>query len=163
ALAMMVPGLLAFIGGAGGAYYAYFLRGGAPERTFAESFPRLYKLIYDKWRIDELYDAAVVGMVDALADIFVMADKWIVDGILARLSAAIVGAAGTVLRALQTGRVQAYAASMVIGLAGVGWFLVRPHADVRIDDTSLRQSGELKLSAAPGLGYRYRWEQPGKP
>jgi len=31
-----------------------------------------------KWRIDELYDATVVGMVDALADIFTMADKWII-------------------------------------------------------------------------------------
>jgi NADH-quinone oxidoreductase subunit L len=162
-LAMLAPGLLAFIAGAWGAYVAYYKRGGAPERAFAQSFPRLYKLVYDKWRIDELYDAAVVGMVDALADIFVMADKWIVDGILARLSAAIVGALGTVLRALQTGRVQAYSASMVIGLAGVGWFMVRPHADVSIDDRAFRQSGEVKLSAAPGLGYRYRWEQPGKP
>ncbi len=161
-LAMLAPGLLAFIAGAGGAYVVYYQRGGAPERAFAQGFPRLYKLVYDKWRIDELYDAAVVGMVDALADIFVMADTWIVDGILARVSAALVGAAGTVLRALQTGRVQAYAASMVIGLAGVGWFMVRPHADVQVDDTSLRQSGDVKLTAAPGLGYRYHWEQPGK-
>jgi NADH-quinone oxidoreductase subunit L len=161
-LAMLVPGLLAFIAGAGGAYVVYYQRGGAPERDFARGFPRLYKLVYDKWRIDELYDAAVVGMVDALADIFVMADKWIVDGILARLSAAIVGALGTVLRAFQTGRVQAYATSMVIGLAGLGWFMVRPHADVAIDDSSFRQSGEVKLSAAPGLGYTYHWERPGK-
>ncbi len=163
ALAMMVPGLLAFIAGSFGAYVVYYKRGGAPERSFAEGFPRLYKLIYDKWRIDELYDAAVVGMVDALADIFVIADKWVVDGVLARLSAAIVGAAGTVLRALQTGRVQAYAASMVIGLAGIGWFMVRPHADIRVDDSGLRQNGEVKLTAAPGLGYRYHWEQVNKP
>jgi NADH-quinone oxidoreductase subunit L len=161
-LLMMVPGLLAFIAGALGAFVVYYQRGGAPERAFAEGYPRFYKLVYDKWRIDELYDAAVVGMVDALADIFVMADTWIVDGVLARLSAFVVGGVGTGLRALQTGRVQAYSAFMVIGLAGVGWFMVRPHADAQIDETNLRQSGEVKLTAAPGLGYRYHWEQPGK-
>ncbi len=155
---MMAPGLLAFAVGGGLAWSIYAQRDGAPERSFARSFPRLYQLIYDKWRIDELYDATVVGMVDALADIFTMADKWIIDGILARVSAAFVGFAGTVLRALQTGRVQAYSAAMVIGLAGVGWFMVRPHPEVSIDDKSFASSGQLTLSAAPGLGYRYRWE-----
>ncbi|MFT3769989.1 MAG: hypothetical protein QM820_31560 [Minicystis sp.] len=162
-LTMMAPGILAFLVGGGLAYVIYLQGGGAQERAFAQSFPRLYKLIYDKWRIDELYDLVVVGMVDALADIFVMADKWIIDGILARLSAAIVGAAGTVLRAFQTGRVQAYSASMVVGMIGIGWFLVRPHPTVSIDDKNLRSSGQVTLSAAPGLGYKYRWEVPGTP
>ncbi len=154
---MMAPGLLAFAVGGGAAWTIYASRGGAPERAFAQSFPRLYQLMVDKWRIDELYDATVVGMVDALADIFTMADKWIIDGVLAKLSAALVGFAGTVLRALQTGRVQAYSASMVIGLAGLGWFLVRPHAAISIDEKS-RVSGQVTLSASPGLGYHYRWE-----
>ncbi len=154
---MMAPGLLAFAVGGGVAYFVYAQRDGAPERAFAEAFPRFYRLVYDKWRIDELYDATVVGMVDALADIFTMADKWIIDGILARVTAAVVGFAGTVLRALHTGRVQAYSASMVIGLAGLGWFLVRPHAAYSIDDKAFKSSGQLTLSAAPGLGYHYRW------
>jgi NADH-quinone oxidoreductase subunit L len=157
-LLMMAPGLLAFAVGGGAAWAVYEQRGGRPERDFARSFPRLYQLIYDKWRIDELYDATVVGMVEALADIFDMADKWVIDGVLARGSAAVVGFAGTVLRAFQTGRVQAYSASMVIGLAGLGWFLVRPHAAVAIDDKALKASGQITLSAAPGLGYRYHWE-----
>jgi NADH-quinone oxidoreductase subunit L len=159
---MMVPGILAFLVGGGLAYVVYMMRGGVPEREFARSFPRLYKLIYDKWRIDELYDATVVGMVDALADIFTMADRWIIDGVLAKVSSAVVAASGTVLRALQTGRVQAYAASMVIGIAGLGWFLVRPHSAISIDDKSFKASGVLTLSAAPGLGYHYHWEvKPG--
>jgi NADH-quinone oxidoreductase subunit L len=156
-LTMMAPGVVAFLVGGGLAFVIYFQRAGAPEQSFAKSFPRLYQLIYDKWRIDELYDATVVGMVDALADIFTMADKWFIDGILARVSAALVSFAGTVLRTLQTGRVQAYSASMVIGLAGLGWFLVRPHASVSVDDKALRASGQVTLSAAPGLGYRYAW------
>jgi NADH-quinone oxidoreductase subunit L len=159
---MMAPGLLAFAVGGGAAWVIYAQRGGAPERAFARSFPRFYRLVYDKWRIDELYDATVVGMVDALADIFTMADRWIIDGILAKLSSALVAAAGTVLRALQTGRVQAYSASMVIGLGVLGWFLVRPHSAVSVDERALRTSGQVTLTAAPGLGYHYHWEvKPG--
>jgi NADH-quinone oxidoreductase subunit L len=158
---MLAPGILAFVVGGGAAAYVYLKSNGAQEKAFARAFPRLYRLIFEKWRIDELYEATVIGMVDALADIFQMADTWIVDGVLAKLSAAFVGAAGTVLRALQTGKVQAYSASMVIGLAGVGWFLVRPHAITSIDDTKLRQTGEVTVSASPGFGYSYKWEGPG--
>jgi NADH-quinone oxidoreductase subunit L len=160
-LTMMAPGVLAFVVGGGLAWFIYFQSGGAQEKAFAQSFPRLYKLMYDKWRIDELYEVTVVGMVDALADIFVMADKWIIDGVLARLSAAVVGAAGTVLRAFQTGRVQAYSASMVVGLAGIGWFLALPHAAVSIDDKAFRSTGQVTISASPGLGYKYRWAVAG--
>ncbi len=162
-LVMMAPGVLAFVVGAGGAAFIYLQKDGAPERSFAESFPGLYRLIYDKWRIDELYDATVVGMVDALADIFTMADKWIIDGVLAKLSAAIVGFFGTALRALQTGRVQAYAAAMVIGAASLGWFFVRPHADAEVNDRNLKRTGEVTFTAAPGPGYTYRWQVPGEP
>ncbi len=157
-LGMMAPGLLAFAAGGGAAWVVYAQGGGKSERAFAKSFPRLYQLMIDKWRIDELYDATVVGMVDALADIFTMADKWIIDGILARLSAGVVGLAGTVLRALQSGRVQAYSASMVVGLAGIGWFLVRPHTAVTIDEKLLKTTGQVTLTASPGLGYHYHWE-----
>jgi NADH-quinone oxidoreductase subunit L len=157
-LYMMLPGVGAFLAGTSAAVVVYWNRGGAPEIAFQKSWPRLYKLVYDKWRIDELYDATVVGMVDALADIFTMADKWIVDGILAKLTAAAVGFFGTVLRAFQTGRVQAYSASMVVGLAGLGWFFVMPHADATVDDRNLRSSGVVKIVASPGLGYSYSWE-----
>ncbi len=160
-MVMLAPGILAFVVGGGAATYVYLKSNGAQE-GLRQGLPRLYRLIFEKWRIDELYEATVIGMVDALADIFQMADAWIVDGILAKLSAAIVGAAGTVLRALQTGKVQAYSASMVIGLAGVGWFLVRPHAVTSIDDTKLRQTGEVTVSASPGFGYSYKSGGPGR-
>jgi NADH-quinone oxidoreductase subunit L len=156
-LLMMAPGLLAFAVGGGLAWSVYETGGGKAERDFAQSFPRLYRLMYDKWRIDELYDATVVGMVDALADIFTMADKWIIDGILARVSAGVVSLAGTILRAFQTGRVQAYSAAMVIGMAGVAWFLGKAHADITIDDSAFRTSGQLTLSAPAGVGYHYKW------
>ncbi len=154
---MMLPGVAAFLLGSGAAMYIYWNKAGAHERAFAKRMPRLYQLIYDKWRIDELYDAVVVGMVDALADIFTMADKWIIDGIIAKLTAALTAFIGTVLRALQTGRVQMYSAAMVVGLAGFGWFVFRPHAEVTVRDGG-RGSGTLVLEAASGPGYTFRWE-----
>jgi len=154
---MMAPGVAAAVVGIGAAYKIYFLDHGAGEAAFKKSFPGLYQLLFDRWRIDELYDATVVGMLDALADIFTMADKWIIDGIIARLSALVVGAAGSLLRLFHTGRVQVYAASMAIGIAGIGFFMARPHAAVQVQDEFLKQTGEVVLLAAPGLGYSYQW------
>lgn len=158
---MMAPGALALVVGAGAAYKFYFVEGGKPEQSFAKSFPGFYQLLVDKWRIDELYEATVIGMVDALADIFVMADRWIVDGILARLSALVVQGAGAVLRLFHTGRVQVYAASMMVGVAGMGWFFAKPHAKIEVDESSLRSAGEVVVRADPGLGYEFLWSGPG--
>jgi NADH-quinone oxidoreductase subunit L len=158
---MMVPGALAFAAGTGAAYALYVQRGGQPERDFAASFPRLYQLMVDKWRVDELYDATVIGMVDALADIFTMADKYLVDGVLARVTAALAQGTGAALRIVHTGRVQVYAAAMVIGMALVGWFFVVPHAHVTVDDAELKTTGRVVFKAVPGLGYSFKWTGAG--
>ena len=158
---MMGPGVAAFLAGTGAAMVVYLNQRGRPEEQFKKAMPGLYRLIYDKWRIDELYETTIIGMIDALADIFTIADKWIIDGVIAKLSAAVVAAAGTVLRMFQTGRVQVYAAAMALGLAGVGWFFVVPHAAATVDDSKVRSSGEVVISAADGLGYSYRWEGVG--
>ncbi len=135
---MMVPGVLAFLAGSGAAMVIYLQRGGEPERAFARSVPGLYKLIYDKWRIDELYDATVVGMVDALADIFTMADKWIVDGILAKLSAAFVGFAGTVLRALpDRPRAGLLRVDGHRPRGSIGWFMTGRTPPATVDDKAI--------------------------
>jgi NADH-quinone oxidoreductase subunit L len=63
---------------------------------------------------------------------------------------------------LQTGRVQVYAASVVIGVAGIGWYLFQPHADVTVDASRLQETGQLGMTAAPGHGYAYRWYLDGE-
>jgi NADH-quinone oxidoreductase subunit L len=146
----------AFAGGSGIAYWVYVTQKGEPAQKFVQAFPGFHALVFDKWRIDELYEEFVIGAVDSLAEFFAWADKWIVDFLLARVSAALVSFSGTALRYLQTGRVQTYAAVMVVGLGGVGWFFVTPRADAKThsDDAS----GAYTVSAAPGLGYSYRWD-----
>ncbi len=164
--AMMYPllgvGALVFFAGAGAAYWVYVLQAGAPARSFVERFPKLHALIYDKWRIDELYEATVIGLIDAMGETAAQFDKLVIDGIISKATAVATLVGGTVLRALHTGRVQAYAAAMVIGVAGIGWFVLSPHAVVDIDTSNLRVLGELKLNAASGHGYRYRWYAEGE-
>jgi NADH-quinone oxidoreductase subunit L len=156
---LLAPGLLAFALGVGAAYWVYMMQGGAPARTLMERMPALHRLVYDKWRIDELYEETVIGAVDSLAEFALWFDRWVVDGVVARFTSFAVAASGTVLRVVQTGRVQAYAAVMVLGVGGVGWFLVAPHADARVEGNAA--SGQYTVKAAPGLGYAYRWDADG--
>jgi NADH-quinone oxidoreductase subunit L len=147
---------LAFAGGSGIAYFIYVVQKGKPAQRFVETFPGFHALVFDKWRVDEIYEEYVIGAIDSLAEFFTWADKWIVDFLLARVSAFLVSATGSALRFIQTGRVQTYAAVMVLGLGGVGWFFVTPRveAETLTDDSS----GAYSLSAAEGLGYSYRWD-----
>jgi NADH-quinone oxidoreductase subunit L len=143
----------------GGAYWVFVMQKGEPARAFVEKFPGFHALVKDKWRIDELYEETFIGAVDALAEVSVWFDKWIVDGLIARFSAFIVSILGTVLRYAQTGRVQAYAFVMVLGLGWVGWFFFAPHADARI--TNDHATGAYSVAATPGPGYSYRWDADG--
>jgi NADH-quinone oxidoreductase subunit L len=149
----------AFVVGAGGAYWVYVARRGEPARTFVEGSPGLHALVRDKWRIDELYEETVIGAVDSLAEFAKSFDKWVVDGVIARLSAFLVSLSGTLLRFLQTGKVQAYALSMVVGVLGIGWFFFA--AQARAEVTADPSSGSYKVTAAPGPGYSYRWDADG--
>jgi NADH-quinone oxidoreductase subunit L len=93
-----------------------------------------------------------------LAETSAAVDRGLVDGILARLTALLVAAAGTVLRAFQNGVVQLYAATMVVGLAAVGSFFAMPHAKATVTDAG---NDDYLVTAAPGVGYAYRWDADG--
>jgi len=152
----MAAGIAAFLIGSGAAWWVYRMRGGEPAAKLAGRFPKLHRLMVDKWRIDELYGATVIAFLDALADTAAWFDKWVVDGILARLTSAVVAASGSLLRLLHTGKVQASAAAMVVGLGVVGWYFAVPQGKLVI--TLDERSGNYVVNAPPGLGYRYRWD-----
>src|SRR6185436_4248303 len=156
---LLIPGVLAFLVGSAFAYVVYLQRKGAPEKAIAARFPGLYQLLFDKWRVDELYDELVVGSLEALAEASVWIDRWVVDGILARLTALLVTVWGHLLRLLQTGHAQAYAAVMVLGLFGLGWFVAVPQPEAAISGDA--STGQYAVQAAPGLGYSYRWDADG--
>jgi NADH-quinone oxidoreductase subunit L len=160
---LAIPGVFAFAIGSVGAYWVYVMQRGAPAKELTEKAPGLYRLVLDKWRIDELYERTVLGMVDSLAETAALFDKWFVDGIIARLTSLLVAFLGTILRAVQTGVVHVYAAVMVVGIAVMGWFFVwRPQATAVVREA---QPGHYVVEASPGLGYQYRWrvKSPDKP
>jgi NADH-quinone oxidoreductase subunit L len=157
-LQLALGGVFAFAFGTALAWWMYIARRGEPAKRLAKALPGLYQLVLDKWRIDELYDTTIIAGVDALADTSAAVDKTIVDGILARLTALLVAAAGTILRALQTGVVHVYAGLMVVGVAVVGWFFTVPHPNATVVEAG---SDDYLVTAAPGVGYAYRWDADG--
>lgn len=152
-------GVGAFAIGVSLAYWVYVTKRGKPAEEFVARNPGLHRLVFEKWRVDELYQETVIGALEILADIAVWVDKWIVDFAIARVTAFTVAAAGAVLRLFQTGRVQAYASFVVVGLLGVGVYLSIPHAQTSVIGDA--QSGRYLVSATPGLGYSYRWDENG--
>ncbi len=146
-----------------GAVYVYYSQRGAPAKQLAEGSPRLYQLVLDKWRVDEFYDEFFIETLVLIADVCVWIDKWVVDGIIARFTSWVVAVTGHLLRMVQTGRVQAYAAVMVVGTACLGWFFTMPQAVAHVESDAA--SGHYTVTAAPGLDYGYRWDADadGKP
>ena len=151
-------GIAAFLIGSAIAWWVYIAKNGEPAKRAAEALPALYKLVLDKWRVDELYEVTVISGVDSLAETSAAFDSGVVDGIIARLTAIVVSAAGSILRVFQNGVVHVYAAFMVVGLAVIGWFFTVPHPNATVLDTG---NSEYVLTAAPGVGYAYRWDADG--
>jgi NADH-quinone oxidoreductase subunit L len=155
---LAVGGIAAFAIGTLLAWWIYVREKGEPARRAVEAQPGLYRFLVDKWRIDELYDATVIAAVDSLAETSAAFDRVFVDGIIARTTAVLVAAAGTILRAFQNGVVHAYAAVMVVGLAVTSWFFTVPHPNATVVDAG---NSDYVLTAAPGVGYAYRWDAEG--
>ncbi len=104
------------------AYNFYFLRhaGGA---ACAERFPGLYRLLVDKYYVDEAYDFLFVQPVKRAS---VWAWRAFEDGFIdAAVNGAgeVVQAAGGALRRLQTGYVKSYAVSMLVGALAILLYL----------------------------------------
>jgi NADH-quinone oxidoreductase subunit L len=131
------------------AYNWYIKRPEVPDKIAAWS-PFLYRLLYNKYYVDQLYDAMFVNRVKDLAltlgafDVNIVNglgvdgsgwitrltssisgiwDSWIVDG-LVNLAARIVWLFSWPVRMLQTGRVARYALFMLLGvLIFLGYYL----------------------------------------
>ena len=140
-LGLMLASVLVAIFGIWFAYNWYIKRPDKPEKLAAAT-PFLYKLLYNKYYVDQIYDAMFVNRIKDLAltlgsfDVGVINglgvdgsgwltrvtsrismfwDSWIVDG-LVNLAARIVWVLSFPVRMLQTGRVSRYAGFMLLGV-----------------------------------------------
>src|SRR5262249_2259838 len=124
-IAMLALASALALGGLALAYTLYVRLPGLPF-VFAWRLGRVYTLVRDKFRVDELYDALVVRPLFALAGVA----AWPVDqGIIAGTvtgRAVRVGTTGGVPPRLQTGNVQHYALSFLFGaLLLLGYYALR--------------------------------------
>ncbi len=86
-------------------------------KALAERFPFAYKLLLNKYWVDELYDAVIVKPLHSLANwCWKFVDVLIIDTIIVNGAAFLTELTGDLLRFLQTGNVRNYALSVAIGV-----------------------------------------------
>ncbi|TCK05414.1 NADH-quinone oxidoreductase subunit L [Phorcysia thermohydrogeniphila] len=97
------------------AAYIYLWRKASPEKI-ATLFGPLYRLVYNKYYFDEVYDFLFVrGVGFVTGKALALTDKYVIDGVVNGL-AATAKWSGELLRLTQTGVVNTYVAYMVIGM-----------------------------------------------
>jgi NADH-quinone oxidoreductase subunit L len=97
----------------------YAKKAGRPAARLAASFPALYRLVAEKFRIDELYDVLFVRPFVWLSRVlWKVVDVLIIDGAL-NAAAFLVELVGDLLRFLQTGNVRNYALTFLIGIVAL--------------------------------------------
>jgi len=116
-LMVLVFGVAVF--GIGVAYLLYIKKPYLP-RELAQRFRRAYQLVYNKYYVDEIYDAVIVRPIHRLSDYLLWRffDTRIIDGLVNGV-ATFVGVCSRYLRTVQTGFVQNYALAIVIGVVAL--------------------------------------------
>jgi len=157
AVVVMACGTFVAVAGWFLAYSWYFKPSESPARL-AATWPRLHQFLFDKWRVDELYEGTILAASRGLGMVSAGFDKAAVDGLLARATALAVEAASFVFTRIQTGIVHTYAGVMVLGMLVVAWWFTVPHVKLMVAEPD---GSEVKFSAGAGLGYEYRWDFDG--
>src|SRR5204862_482831 len=124
-LAFMLLATALAAGGLGLAWALYVKWPGLPSLV-AWRLGAFYRLVRDKFRVDELYDAAVVRPLFALAEVSATRiDPQLIDGAV-NGAGRVVSATSGAWRRFQTGNVQHYALSFLAGaLALLGYWVTR--------------------------------------
>jgi NADH-quinone oxidoreductase subunit L len=108
------------------ATYFWLLNRAAAVRVARGAAP-IYTLLLNKYFVDELYDAVFVQPIKQMSTLLLWrgVDVGVIDGSVNGVGA-LMRAASTRLRQLQSGSIRAYAASLFIGVVVLlGWYLMR--------------------------------------
>jgi len=125
-LSLMVVSSLVALAGIGIAAFIWLKRREIADKA-ATTFPGLYKLLLNKYYVDEVYDATVVQPIRIVSTegLWQGIDVHVIDGAV-NGTASIVDGSSSLLRRLQTGSVRAYAGSLLIGVVLIlGYYLWR--------------------------------------
>jgi NADH-quinone oxidoreductase subunit L len=105
----------------------FWLRNRAASDRVAESAAPVYRLLLNKYYVDEFYDAVVVQPIKrgSTGALWKGADAGLIDGAVNGVGTTVRGISDG-LRRLQTGSIRAYAASLFLGVVLIlGWYLMR--------------------------------------
>jgi NADH-quinone oxidoreductase subunit L len=123
-LMMVISVVIALIGI--GIAYLFYVKNPALPKQVAERWKGLYKLVFNKYYVDELYEILFINSLKNLGTgLWRGFDEFVIDGTVNGI-AYLIGLLSGVMRKMQTGLVQNYAFSMVIGgIVLVAYYIVR--------------------------------------
>src|SRR5262245_39831577 len=123
---LMIASVVAALAGIGLATF-YFLKNRRAADAMARRFGGIYRLLLNKYYVDEIYDAAVVQPIRIASEdgLWKVVDARVIDGAV-NGAGDIIGGSSELLRRLQSGSVRAYAASLFVGVVLIlGYYLWR--------------------------------------
>lgn len=101
----------------------YVKNTGAPAR-FTATFPALYRAVYNKWYVDELYDFLFVNPCKAFGQFLWKGfDVIVIDGVVNGVANVVMGFSG-IFRYMQSGYIYNYAFSMALGVVVILGFYI---------------------------------------
>jgi NADH-quinone oxidoreductase subunit L len=109
------------------ARFLYVSRPDLPVRIAAGA-QGLYRLLLNKYYVDELYDALIVRPLVRFSDrvLYRGVDAGLIDGVgVNGLGRSVQAFASLGLKHLQSGLTQSYVFSMLVGAAAILWYLAR--------------------------------------
>lgn len=113
-LFLMVLSVVIALTGIGIAYFLYLKNPILPKRL-AEQYSGLYRLVANKYYVDEIYQVLFVNSLKKLGiGLWKGFDEFIIDGTVNGI-AYFIGWLSSLMRRMQTGFVQNYAVSMIVG------------------------------------------------
>ncbi len=118
--------IFSVLAGVAGILIAFFVQSKGRSERIKERFQLLYRLIFNKYYIDEIYDFLVVRRIKWLADVFCFRvfDAGLIDSIMVNGSAGLTYYIGNLLRRVQTGNVQTYAFIFILGLVLLIYYFI---------------------------------------
>jgi NADH-quinone oxidoreductase subunit L len=103
-----------------------YRRGPEAEAAFAGRRPWLYRLLAEKFYVDEAVEAVVLAPVRWFGNVLWKAcDVILIDGLGVNLPGAVTRAGGDLAALVQTGRVRNYTLGMALGVVLVLWIFFR--------------------------------------
>jgi hypothetical protein len=156
----------------GGIALAWVLYGHGPAqsvRNFVARAPRLYKLVFNKYYVDEIYDVLIVRPVRFTALVMWKAfDSFVIDLLLVNGVGFLVSGFGKLSKYLQNGDLQRYIVAVIVGgaaIIGVGthydvWSAAKFEATVAGRDVEVHAHGGG--ATAKRLQFRVDWDGDGK-